>query len=212
MGKNSINQSPHWDQAVGRIRALSDRNLTVEDVLLYYRLYRFDKNLVDKVMDRHRSAKPAAEKISLEDAEIIMNRIVADEPHLKSDSVTLDQEVRPMTYVSTPKLIPTTVTPLCNNPKSGAVSKTRNKYLSKNNDLCVLCGEKDHYYFTCTVYPTVSEKKATLKAEGRCENCSNIKKSDHYCYLKTPCSKCKGRHKWQLCETNEKSKKGSDQD
>ena len=59
----------HWDQAVGRIRALSDRKLTVEDVLLYYRLYRFDKNFVDKVMDRHRSAKPAAEKISLEDAE-----------------------------------------------------------------------------------------------------------------------------------------------
>ena len=135
----------HWDQAVGRIRALSDRNLTVEDVLLYYRLYRFDKNLVDKVMDRHRSAKPAAEEISLEDAEIIMNRIVADEPHLK--------------YVSTPKLIPTTATPLCNNPKSGAVSKTRNKYLSKNNDPCVLCGEKGHYYFTSTVYPTVSEKK-----------------------------------------------------
>ena len=65
-------------------------------------------------MDRNKLAKPAAEKISLEDAEIIMNRIVADEPHLKSDSVTLDQEVRPMTYVSTPKLIPITVTPLCN--------------------------------------------------------------------------------------------------
>ena len=43
-----------------------------------------------------------------------MNRIVADEPYLKSDSVTLDQEVRPMTYVSTPKLTTTTVTPLGN--------------------------------------------------------------------------------------------------
>ena len=118
----------HWDQAVGRIRALSDRKLTVEDVLLYYRLHRFNKSLVDKVMDRHRSAKPAADKISLEDTEIIMNRIVADEPYLKSDSVTLDQEVRAMTYVSTPKVISTTVTPICNNPKSGAVSKTRNKY------------------------------------------------------------------------------------
>ena len=28
----------HWDQVVGRIRALSNRDLTVEDVLLYYRL------------------------------------------------------------------------------------------------------------------------------------------------------------------------------
>ena len=106
----------HWDQAVGRIRALSDRALTVEDVLLYYRLHRFDKSLVDKVMDRHRSAQPAAEKISLEDAETIMNRIVADEPNLKTDSVTLDQEVRAMTYVSTPKVTPAAAAPICNNP------------------------------------------------------------------------------------------------
>ena len=78
----------HWDQAVGRIRALSGRGLTVEDVLLYYRIYRFDQSLVNRVMDRHRSLNPAAEKISLEDAETIMNRIVADEPKFKVGTVT----------------------------------------------------------------------------------------------------------------------------
>ena len=69
----------HWDQAMGRIRALSDRGLTVEEVLLYYRLHKFDQSLVDKVMDRHRSLMPDALKMSLEDAETIMNRIVNDE-------------------------------------------------------------------------------------------------------------------------------------
>ena len=49
----------HWDQTFGRIRALSNRDLTVEDVLLYYRLYRFDQNLVSKVLNRHRPLYPA---------------------------------------------------------------------------------------------------------------------------------------------------------
>ena len=71
----------------------------MEDVLLYYRLHRFDQNLVDKVMDRQRSLNPAAEKISLEEAETIMNRIVNDEQKFKSDTVTLDQEVKSMTFV-----------------------------------------------------------------------------------------------------------------
>ena len=87
----------HWDQAVGRIRALSNRDLTVEDVLLYYRLHRFDKNLLDKGLGRHRSSHPAAEKIVLENAEVIMNRIVADEPTFKTDTITLDQEVKAKT-------------------------------------------------------------------------------------------------------------------
>ena len=184
---------------------MSDRALTVEDVLLYYRLHRFNKSLVDKVMDRHRSAQPAAEKISLEDAETIMNRIVADEPNLKTDSVTLDQEVKAMTYVSTPKVTPAAVAPTCNNPGQGAVSKTRNKYTPKNHDHCVLCSDNGHYYFTCKAYPSVTEKKSALKTEGRCEDCSVIKKSNHYCLLHTLCKFCNGKHRWQLCEAKERT-------
>ena len=190
---------------MGRIKALSNRDLTVEDVLLYYRLYRFDKSLVDKVMDRHRSAQPAAEKISLENAEVIMNRIVADEPNLKTDTVTLDQEVRAMTYVSTPKIIPAAATPICNNPGQGAVSKAKNKYTPKNHDHCVLCSDNGHYYFTCKAYPSVTEKKSALKAGGRCEDCSLIKKANHYCPLSTLCRACNGKHRWQLCEAKEKN-------
>ena len=105
----------------------------MEDVLLYYRLHRFDQSLVSRVMDRYRLLHPAAEIISLENAEVIMNRIVADEPNLKTDSVTLDQEVRAMTYVSTPKVTPAAAAPICNNPGQGAVSKTRNKNTQKKN-------------------------------------------------------------------------------
>ena len=118
----------HWDQADGRIRALSNRDLTVEDILLYYRLHRFDQNLVSKVMDRHRSLHPAAEKISLENAELIMNRIVADEPTFKTDTVTLDQEVKAMTFVSIPKFTPAATTPTNNNAKQGARSKAKSPY------------------------------------------------------------------------------------
>ena len=113
----------HWDQSVGRIRALSNRDLTVEDVLLYYRLHRFDQSLVSRVMDRHRSLQPAAEKISLENAEVIMNRIMADEPTYKTDTVTLDKEVKTMTYVSVPT--PVAAFPTNNNANQGARSRSK---------------------------------------------------------------------------------------
>ena len=94
---------------------MSNRDLTVEDVILYYRLHRFDQSLVSKVLSRHRSLHPADQKISLENAEIIMNRIMADEPTLKTDVVTLDQEVKAMTFVSTPKITPVAAAPTSNN-------------------------------------------------------------------------------------------------
>ena len=75
-----------------------------------------------------------------------------------------------------------------------------------------MCGEKGHYYFTCRAYPSVPEKKTALKAEGRCEDCSNVKKSNHYCTLHALCKNCNGRHKWQLCEANEKTQRGTGQD
>ena len=190
----------HWDQAMGRIRALSDRGLTVEEVLLYYRLHKFDQSLVDKVMDRHRSLNPAAQKMSLEEAEKIMNRIVNDEQKFKSDSVTLDQEVKAMTFVTMPNVTPAATASTNNNTNQGASYKGKGSFKKKGDIYCTICNTKGHYYQTCYSYPSVTFKKSALKAKGRCEDCDVIKGADHYCYLYCPCKLCKGKHRWQLCE------------
>ena len=188
----------HWDQAMGRIRALSNRGLTVEEVLLYYRLHKFDQSLVDKVMDRHRSLKPEDLKMSLEDAETIMNRIVNDEQKFKSDSVTLDQEVKSMTFMTMPNVAPvaTAAAPTTTNAIQGARPKSKN-IIPQN--FCLYCNVEGHHTDDCQHFPSVTERRAVLKANGRCENCRGKKKSSHRCYLRFPCKICNGWHKWQLC-------------
>ena len=202
------------DQAVGRIRALLNRNLTVEDVLLYYRLYRFHQSLISKVLSRHRSLYPADQKITLEHVEIIMNRIMADEPTLKTDVVTLDQEVKAMTFVSTPKITPVATAPISNNANHGARTKAKSPYRQKgkgaNNNYCVGCDSESHYTDDCSLYPSVTDKKSALKANGRCEDCRGIKIDNHYCRLHYLCRFCNDKHREQLCENREKNKQKKD--
>ena len=94
------------------------------------------------MLDRRRSLHPVAEKISLENAEVIMNRIVADEPTLKTDVVTLDQEVKAMTFVSTPKITPVAAAPTSNNANHGVRPKTKNSNWQKRkgteNNFCFI--------------------------------------------------------------------------
>ena len=188
----------HWDQAMQRIRALSDRGLTVEEVLLYYRLHRFEQNLVDKVMDRHRSLRPNDLKMSLDDAETIMNRIVNDEQKFKLDSITLDQEVQPMTFMTVPNVAPvaTAAAAAITNSIKQSSPKTR-RFTSKK--FCSYCRLEDHHSDNCQKFPSATEKRAALKANGRCEDCKGKKVPNHRFFLNSICKFCNGWHRWQLC-------------
>ena len=75
-----------------------------------------------------------------------MNRIVADEPTFKTDTITLDQDLKSMTYVLTPKFTPAATAPTSNNTKQGARSKAKSPYWQRgkgakiNYNYCFYCG------------------------------------------------------------------------
>ena len=140
----------------------------------------------------------------MEEAETIMNRIVNDEPKFKSDSVTLDQEVKAMTFVTIPNITPAATASTNNNTNQGASSKGKGSFKQRGNSaknyFCTICDNEGHYYHTCSSYPSVTDKKSALKAKGRYEDCAGVKTAYHHCNLPGLCKFCMGQHRWALCE------------
>ena len=86
--------------------------------------------------------------------------------------------------------------PITTNAIQGARPKSKN-FIPQN--FCLYCNIKGHHTDDCQHFPSVTERRAVLKANGRCENCRGKKKPGHRCYLRLPCKICNGWHKWQLC-------------
>ena len=126
-----------------------------------------------------------------------MNRIMADEPTLKTDVVTLDQEVKAMTFVSTPKVTP--VAPINKYANQGVRPKSKRFYKPKGKgakkNFWFYCDIDGHVTDDCSVHPSVTDKKSALKANGWCEDCRGIKIDNHYCCLHYLCRFCNGKHK-----------------
>ena len=122
--------------------------------------------------------------------------------------MTLDQEVKTMTYVSVPT--PATAAPTNNNANQGARSKSKTYHRqkgkgAKNNPFCTICNTEGHFYEEFPTYPSVTERKSALKARGRCEDCGALKRPNHYCPLTTLCKICNGSHRENLCEIKGKN-------
>ena len=116
-----------------------------------------------------------------------------------------------MTYVSVPT--PVTATPTNNNANQGARFRSKTRYMQKGKgpktnyypNYCYYCDDEGHFTDDCNHFPSVAEKKAALKAKGRCEDCRSRKTDIHFCPLKHPCRICNGKHMHQLCEVRERN-------
>ena len=56
----------HWDNAVGDIKSVKESGLTVSEILVYFRLHKFQADIVRRVKDLHRITYPGNNSINLE--------------------------------------------------------------------------------------------------------------------------------------------------
>ena len=77
----------HWDSAVGDIKAILDSGMGVGELLVFYRLHKFQNDIVRRIKDLHKIKYPGKTSISLEEAMDLMNKIIAEEAELTQDNV-----------------------------------------------------------------------------------------------------------------------------
>merc|ERR1711874_857177 len=81
----------HWDTAVGEINAIVESGMSMSEVLVYFKLHKFQLVMVKKVKLWHKIRFPGRPNINLEEAMALMNWVTAEEVKLKKDSVAIDQ-------------------------------------------------------------------------------------------------------------------------
>ena len=218
----------HWDSAVGDIKAIEESGLGVGEVLVYYRLHKFQPDTVRRVKDMHRQKHPGKASINLEEAINIMNKITAEEATLTEDTISVEQGIQNLTLTATPKVIQytkstphsqshSTYAPQAEGPSlphGGAVSKGGNRggkgwgNNSGNNKsastqpYCHMCESHDHASYQCPNFTTPSSKRQELSRTNRCPDCAFKPKfgmSSHRCMHYIACSQCGGNHRRWLC-------------
>ena len=95
----------HWDSAVGDIKAIQESGLGISEVLVYYRLHKFQPDIVRRVKDLHKIKYPGGVSINLDEAIEIMNKITAEEATLTEDTISVEQSIQNLTLTATPKVI-----------------------------------------------------------------------------------------------------------
>ena len=95
----------HWDSAVGDIKAIQQSGLGIGEVLVYYRLHKFQPDIVRRVKDMHKIKYPGKTSINLEEAIDIMNKITAEEATLTEDTISVEQGIQNLTLTATPKVL-----------------------------------------------------------------------------------------------------------
>ena len=95
----------HWDSAVGDIKAIQESGLGISEVLIYYRLHKFQPDIVRRVKDLHKIKYPGGVSINLDEAIEIMNKITAEEATLTEDTISVEQNIQTLTLTATPKVI-----------------------------------------------------------------------------------------------------------
>ena len=214
----------HWDSAVGDIKAIQESGLGIGEVLVYYRLHKFEPEFVRRVRDRHKIEHPGKASINLDEAISIINKITAEEAKLTEDTISVEQCIQNLTLTATPKVsqytkfTPQTQPHFTGTPQTesrslpyrGAGSKGGNRggkwggSNSVNNTppqlYCHMCDSRDHSSHQCPNFTTPAARRAELSRINRCIECALKLKSGvhHYCPYFLKCN-CGGLHKKWLC-------------
>ena len=92
----------HWDTAVGEINAILESGMAMSEVLVYFKLHKFQLETVKKVKLLHKIRFPGKPNINLEEAIALMNQVTAEEVALKKDSVAIEQTMQGLTMTAVP--------------------------------------------------------------------------------------------------------------
>ena len=108
---NPQSTEKHWDNAVGDINAVIASGMGIGEILVYFKLHKFQPETVRRVKMLHKIKYPGSNSINLEEAVFLMNQIVAEEVELKKDSVAIEQTMQSLTMAAVPKVAPKTQPP-----------------------------------------------------------------------------------------------------
>ena len=209
----------HWDSAVGDIKALQESGLGLGEVLVYYRLHKFQTETVRRVKDMHKMKYPGHASINLDEAIEIMNKITAEEANLTEDTISVEQCIQNLTLTATPMVsqysTPQSPTHSTSTPQSegrsfphgGAISKSGNRggkgWVNNNTPPelhCHVCESNDHNSSQCPHFTTPSARRVELRRINKCPECAFKIKSGtlHRCPYSIICNCGRGHRKW-LC-------------
>merc|ERR1711913_143974 len=90
----------HWDTAVGEINAILESGMSMSEVLVYFKLHKFQLETVKKVKLWHKIRFPGRPNINLEEAMTLMNWVTAEEVELENDSVAIEQTMKGLTMTA----------------------------------------------------------------------------------------------------------------
>ena len=69
----------HWDIAVGDVQAVLDSGLSMDQILIYYRIQKFPKETVQRIKDLHRMSYPRGRNITLNEAKSVLNKLTSED-------------------------------------------------------------------------------------------------------------------------------------
>ena len=214
---NPQSTQKHWDNAVGDINAVIASGMTIDEILVYYKLHKFQPETVRRVKMLHNIKYPGRHSINLEEAVALMNKVTAEEVELTKDSVAIEQTMQGLTMTAVPKVSPVPAQPLNNLPPNTSQTQNggnKNRYKGKwstNNysNKCKYCNNKDHHSSKCTKFTTPQERRQALVNNGKCQECTAPKQEGitHKCDPNINCSICNGTHLFYLCPKTTPSNK-----
>ena len=216
----------HWDRAIGDINAVMASGMAMDEIMLYYKLHKFQPETISKVKMMHKIKYPGRPSINVEEAVDLMNKVIAEEVELKKDSVALEQTMQGLTMtvvprssqVAAPAAAPISQTPSTMTPaihqntltNQNAVAQTSqpqktSKKQSKNNrgGTCTLCGGGGHTASECQTYPSPKSKINRLTRVGGCYNCAGYYGDCkvYGCEAVNKCKKC-GKYHYEWLSKN----------
>ena len=95
----------HWDIAVGDVQAVLDSGLSMDQILIYYRIQKFPKETVQRIKDLHRMSYPRGRNITLNEAKSVLNKLTSEDALLTQDCISMEENFQSMTLAATPKMI-----------------------------------------------------------------------------------------------------------
>ena len=90
----------HWDSAVGDIMAVKEAGLTLEEALVYYRLHKFQPEMIDRVKAFHKIQFGDKPSVNLKEAVFIMNRLTAEDARLTNDDLIVEKNLKSLTLTA----------------------------------------------------------------------------------------------------------------
>jgi len=89
---------------VGDINAVIASGMGLGEILVYFKLHKFQPETVRRMKMLHKIKYPGSNSINLEEAVFLMNQIIAEEVELKKDSVAIEQAMQSLTMTAVQKV------------------------------------------------------------------------------------------------------------